>query len=91
MNILINNLNKSGEGSEEEQIEVIPSTNTSIPTPTSSRKLKKKGIFRTDWLSIVEYSSWLQEVKHDSTKIRCKPCLKTFSVHFDGKSDNNIK
>ncbi len=35
----------SGEGSEEEQIEVIPSTNTSIPTPTSSRKLKKKEFF----------------------------------------------
>ncbi len=29
----------------------------------------------------------MQEVKHDSTKTRCKPCLKTFSVHFDGKSD----
>jgi len=45
MNILINDVNMSGEGSEEEQIEVIPSTNTSIPTPTSSRKPKKKEFF----------------------------------------------
>jgi hypothetical protein len=25
-------------------------------------------------------------MKHDSTKARCKACLKTFSVHCDGKS-----
>ena len=33
-----------------------------------------------------EYSSWLQEVKHDSTQARCKVCLRTFSVHHDGKT-----
>ena len=26
-------------------------------------------------------------IDHDSTKVRCKVCLKTFSVHSDGKSD----
>ncbi|CAF1687906.1 unnamed protein product, partial [Adineta ricciae] len=64
----------------QEQMEVTSST-------LSPRILKKKkGIFRKEWLSINEYSSWLQEVKHDSTKARCKSCLKTFSVHSDGKS-----
>jgi len=42
MNNLINDVNMSGDDSEEEQIELIPSRNTSIPTPTSSRKLKKR-------------------------------------------------
>ncbi len=48
--------------------------------------MKKKGIFRKDWLLIDEYSSWLQEINHNLTKARCKPCLKSFSVYCDGKS-----
>ncbi|CAM2723326.1 unnamed protein product [Rotaria socialis] len=63
---------------------------TTSPTPISSTSLpltkRKKGVFRRDWLSIDRYSSWLQEVNHDLTKARCKTCLKTFSVHCDGKS-----
>ncbi|CAF3940590.1 unnamed protein product [Rotaria sp. Silwood1] len=73
------------DNSEEEHVHVAPSTTTL--TPTSSRRVRiKKRIFRTKWLLINEYSSWLQEIKHDSTKARCKACLKTFSVDCDGIS-----
>ena len=65
---------------EEIQVEVKPST-------TLSRAIKgKKGVFRKEWLSVDQYSSWLQAIDYDSTKARCKACLKTFSVHSDGKS-----
>lgn len=81
----MNDVNMVDIDVEEEQVQMISSTNTL--TPASSRKVRsKKGVFRTEWLSINEYSSWLQEIKHDPTKARCKACLKTFSVHCDGKS-----
>lgn len=83
MDHLMIDVNSSEDDNREEQIEVTSSTNT----PTSSRKMKKKkGVFRREWLSINEYSTWLQEIKQDSTKARCKACLKSFSVHSDGKS-----
>lgn len=72
---------------EEVVVEATTSTNALKPTPSSSRIIKKKkGVFRKDWLFNGEYSSWLQEVTHDSTKARCKACLKTFSVYADGKT-----
>jgi hypothetical protein len=74
------------EDDGEVVIEATTSTNTLKSTPSSRLTKKKKGVFRKDWLSIDEYSLWLQEVTHDSTKARCKACLKTFSVHADGKS-----
>jgi len=74
----------SEDDNEEEQMEVTSSTNTSISSSRTQKK--KKGVFRKEWLSINQYSSWLQEVKHDLTKARCKSCLKTFSVRSDGKS-----
>ncbi|CAF1281431.1 unnamed protein product [Rotaria magnacalcarata] len=64
---------------EEVQIEVTSST-------TSCRIIKEKRSFRKEWLFIDQYLSWLQAIDHDSTKARCKACLKTFSVHSDGKS-----
>jgi hypothetical protein len=80
----MNDVNMSEDDSLEEYPEPASSTNISI---SSSRvPKKKKGIFRKEWLFIDEYSSWLQEVNHDSTKARCKACLRTFSVHSDGKS-----
>jgi hypothetical protein len=33
-----------------------------------------------------EFSPWLQEVKGDYKQARCKACLKTFSVHYEGKT-----
>ena len=51
-----------------------------------SNNKEKKGVFRKEWLSVDQYSSWLQAIDYDSTKARCKACLKTFSVHSDGKS-----
>ncbi|CAF3801355.1 unnamed protein product [Rotaria sp. Silwood1] len=81
----MDDVNMSDDDIEEEPIEVASSTKAL--TTTSSGKVRiKKGIFRTDWLSINAYSSWLQEIKHEPTKARCKACLKTFSVHSDGKS-----
>jgi hypothetical protein len=67
----------------EEHVE-LGSITKSISSPQVIKK--KKGIFRKDWLLIDGYSLWLQEVNHDSSKARCKACLKTLSVYCDGKS-----
>ncbi|CAF1253342.1 unnamed protein product [Rotaria sp. Silwood1] len=61
-------------------------TTETATTPVSRKLKKKKGIFKKDWLNIKEYSPWLQEIKNDSTRARCKACLRTFSVHYDGKT-----
>ncbi|CAF4125937.1 unnamed protein product [Rotaria sordida] len=77
--------------SVEEEQEIISSTiSTSTPTETTTavdhKMKKKKGVFKKDWLNVKEYSSWLQEVKNDQTQVRCKACLKSFSVRCDGKT-----
>ncbi|CAF3888731.1 unnamed protein product [Rotaria sp. Silwood1] len=72
---------------EKEQETMSLTITTETATTPVSRKLKeKKGIFKKDWLNIKEYSPWLQEIKNDPTKARCKTCLRTFSVHYDGKT-----
>lgn len=72
--------------SEEEQ-EPIPTTTFIQPAKTSnSKKLKKKGVFKQEWKLVKEFSSWLQEVKDDCKQARCKACLRTFSIHYEGKT-----
>ncbi|CAF3555850.1 unnamed protein product [Rotaria sp. Silwood1] len=70
---------------EQETMSLTITTETAT-TPVSRKEKKKKGIFKKDWLNIKEYSPWLQEIKNDPTKARCKTCLRTFSVHYDGKT-----
>ncbi|CAF1504348.1 unnamed protein product [Rotaria sp. Silwood1] len=70
---------------EQETMSLTITTETAT-TPVSRKEKKKKGIFKKDWLNIKEYSPWLQEIKNDPTKARCKACLRTFSVHYDGKT-----
>ncbi|CAF3880900.1 unnamed protein product, partial [Adineta steineri] len=75
------------ESEEEEQQQQEPhQTMKSIqPTITSNSKIaKKKGVFKVEWLSIKEFSSWLQELKNDCAQARCKACLRTFSIR-EGK------
>ena len=55
----------------------------------NDKKKKAKGTFHKSWLLNIDYSSWLEEVKHDVTIARCKACLKTFSIHNGGKTDVN--
>ena len=76
---------------EDDQEVLVEATTSNEYTQTNtiiiiSINKGKKGVFRKDWLSNDEYSFWLQEVTHDSTKARCKACLKTFSVYADGKT-----
>ncbi|CAF1060537.1 unnamed protein product [Rotaria sordida] len=71
---------------ENEQPVTTTTTITKTLTSTVQMQKKKKGVFRKEWLSMKEYSKWLQEVKTDSTQARCKACLKTFSVRCDGKT-----
>jgi hypothetical protein len=71
----------------EEEQESIPTTISIQPATTSnSKKLKKKGVFKKEWTLLKEFSPWLQEVKGDCKQARCKACLKTFSVHYEGKT-----
>ena len=58
---------------EEEQETVSAINSTQIQTASLTRKLKqKKTSFRKEWLTMKEYSSWLQEVKNDTTQARCR-------------------
>jgi hypothetical protein len=52
---------------EEEQQESHQTTISIQPTTRSNSKTaKKKGVFKTEWTSLKEFSSWIQEVKGDS-------------------------
>ena len=79
----MNDLNMIEEDDDEVQIETTSSV--SISRTSSLTPKKKKRVFRTEWLSINRYSSWLQEVNFALTKARCKACLKMFSPRCDGK------
>jgi len=86
-------MNDKSEGSSvsmtvsEEEQESIPTTISIQPVTTSnSKKLKKKGVFKKEWTLLKEFSPWLQEVKGDYKQARYKACLKTFSVHYEGKT-----
>ena len=58
---------------EEEHETVSAINSTQIQTTSVTHKLKqKKPSFWKDWLTMKEYSSWLQEVKNDSTQARCR-------------------
>ncbi|CAF1309009.1 unnamed protein product, partial [Didymodactylos carnosus] len=58
---------------------------TQKQNPIIHRKIK--GVFRKEWLLLKKYSSWLKEMKSDSTKSECKACSKQFSVKNGGKAD----
>ncbi|CAF1430956.1 unnamed protein product, partial [Rotaria magnacalcarata] len=70
----------------EQEIMAVTITTQTIKTPVSRKLKKKKGVLKKDWLNIKEYSSGLQKIKNDASPARCKICLKTFSVHHEGKS-----
>jgi len=55
------------ESEEEEQKESHQTTISIQPTTRSNSKTaKKKCVFKTEWTSLKEFSSWIQEVKGDS-------------------------
>ncbi|CAF3251972.1 unnamed protein product [Rotaria sp. Silwood2] len=86
MNDLLEDANISENEVEEEERATTTNATQKTSTTTFQIHKKKKGVFRKEWLSMKEYSKWLQEVKSDSTQARCKACLKTFSVYYDGKT-----
>jgi hypothetical protein len=47
-------------------------------------KEKKKGVFRSEWLSEFKF---LKEYKSDKSQVTCMACNDQFSVHYGGKSD----
>ncbi|CAM4848992.1 unnamed protein product [Rotaria magnacalcarata] len=73
----------------EQEIMTVTITTQTIKTPVSRKLKKKKGVFKKDWLNRKKYSSWLQEIKNAASQARLKICLKTFSVHHEGKSAVN--
>jgi len=78
------------DDSEEEQIQATSSINTSMSTSRTPKK--QKGIFRKNWLSIDDYSSWLQEISHALTVIlrvaRCETPKSGISISKSGKFRN---
>lgn len=84
--MIMSDVNKIEDDDDEVEEVRMETTSLTSSSSSSSTSKKKKGVFRKDWLSIDRYSVWLQEINHDSTKARCKACLKTVSVHCDGKS-----
>ncbi|CAF1176988.1 unnamed protein product [Didymodactylos carnosus] len=71
----------------EEEIKTL--TTSTVVSKNNDKKKKTKGTFHKSWLLNIDYSSWLEEVKHDVTIARCKACLETFSIHNGGKTDVN--
>ncbi|CAF2918399.1 unnamed protein product [Rotaria sp. Silwood2] len=51
-----------------------------------SKKKLKKGVFNKAWLNLVEYKSFLNEYKPDSSQATCIICNQQFSVHYRGKA-----
>ena len=66
-----------------------PLTTSMVVSKNNGKKKKAKGTFHKSWLLNINYSSWLEEVKHDVTIARYKACLKTFSIHNGSKTDVN--
>ena len=60
---------------------------TATPNATLEKKRnkeKKKGVFRSEWLSEFKF---LKEYKSDKSQVTCMACNDQFSVHYGGKSD----
>ncbi|CAF4624358.1 unnamed protein product, partial [Rotaria sp. Silwood2] len=74
---------------QQPEKEIKTLTASKVVSKNNDKKKKTKGTFHKIWLLNINYSSWLEEVKHDVTIARCKACLKTFSIHNGGKTDVN--
>ena len=41
---------------------------------------KKETYFRNEWLLDAEFKEWIEEVKGDRTKLKCKLCRREFNL-----------
>ena len=78
---------------ENEDIEILQrnelSPTAQVTSPEASKKSKdkqekRKGVFRSEWLT--EFS-FLKEYKPDKSQATCMACNSQFSVHHGGKND----
>ena len=52
----------------------------SFPSNLKIIMSKKETYFRNEWLLDAEFKEWIEEVKGDRTKLKCKLCRREFNL-----------